>query len=314
MHRGSASGRRRVALAIAAVTMLLTLVLPWLQHPHRQVAEPLERDVSGSPRVHDGEGVRAHQAALGEIADLGSGNRFSGFSGYDASSTMSSRRSRPRAMTRVQTFNYLAFEVVGPSALQQTAPNTVTYVGCRLGPITQSDPGDVTWRLRPSTCSSAWATSTSRCGHLTSQASCRKHRAAQRGTCTFRLKAENAAAAGAIGIVIFNQGNTAAPDRNGIPAVTLTANNTSGIPVIGTTYALGETLAGLILLASGCGSLPTPPPQMPWPWRARREGGPTTTTSSWPARTSTRCWRGRASTTTARAVPPSSRPLCCSPS
>ena len=34
------------------------------------------------------------------------------------------------------------------------------------------------------------------------------------------------------------------PDRNGIPAVTLTANNTSGIPVIGTTYALGETLAG----------------------------------------------------------------------
>ena len=32
-------------------------------------------------------------------------------------------------MTRVQTFNYLAFEVVGPSALQQTAPNTVTYVG-----------------------------------------------------------------------------------------------------------------------------------------------------------------------------------------
>ena len=39
--------------------------------------------------------------------------------------------------------------------------------------------------------------------------------------------------------MIFNQGNTTAPDRNGIPAVTLTANNTSGIPVLGTTYALG---------------------------------------------------------------------------
>ncbi len=46
--------------------------------------------------------------------------------------------------------------------------------------------------------------------------------------------------------MIFNQGNTAAEDRNNIPAVTLTANNTSGIPVIGTTYALGETLAGLV--------------------------------------------------------------------
>jgi Zn-dependent M28 family amino/carboxypeptidase len=46
--------------------------------------------------------------------------------------------------------------------------------------------------------------------------------------------------------VIFNQGNTTGIDRNNIPAVTLTANNTSGIPVIGTTYALGETLAGLV--------------------------------------------------------------------
>jgi Zn-dependent M28 family amino/carboxypeptidase len=66
----------------------------------------------------------------------------------------------------------------------------------------------------------------------------------QRGTCTFELKAENAAAAGAVGIVIFNQGDTADPSRQGIPAVTLTANNTSGIPVLGTTYALGATLAG----------------------------------------------------------------------
>jgi Zn-dependent M28 family amino/carboxypeptidase len=65
----------------------------------------------------------------------------------------------------------------------------------------------------------------------------------QRGDCTFEIKAENAAAAGAVGIVIFNQGNTAAEDRNDIPAVTLTANNTSGIPVLGTTYALGVELA-----------------------------------------------------------------------
>ncbi len=43
--------------------------------------------------------------------------------------------------------------------------------------------------------------------------------------------------------MIFNQGKTTDPARQGIPAVTLTANNTSGIPVIGTTYALGATLA-----------------------------------------------------------------------
>jgi hypothetical protein len=66
----------------------------------------------------------------------------------------------------------------------------------------------------------------------------------QRGACTFELKAENAAAAGAVGIVIFNQGDTADPSRQGIPAVTLTASNTSGIPVLGTTHALGATDAG----------------------------------------------------------------------
>ena len=59
---------------------------------------------------------------------------------------------------------------------------------------------------------------------------------AQRGTCTFELKAESAAA-GAVGIVIFNQGNATGIDRNNIPAVTLTANNTSGIPVIGSLRA-----------------------------------------------------------------------------
>jgi Zn-dependent M28 family amino/carboxypeptidase len=62
--------------------------------------------------------------------------------------------------------------------------------------------------------------------------------------CTFAQKAQNAADAGAVGIVIFNQGNTTAPDRQGIPPVTMTVDNQSGIPVIGTTYALGAELVG----------------------------------------------------------------------
>ena len=90
--------------------------------------------------------VRAHQAALQEIADENDGNRFSGFSGYDASvdyvvETLEAAGYDPE----VQEFDYLAFEVVGPSALQQTAPNAVTYVeGVDFGAITQTDPGDVT--------------------------------------------------------------------------------------------------------------------------------------------------------------------------
>ena len=192
--------------------------------------------------------VREHQAALQAIADENGGNRFSGTPGYDASAAYVAERLEAAGYdVEIQTFDYLAFEVVGPSTLQQIAPNPTTYVeGVDFGVITQSDPGDVTAPVTPVDLQLGLGnTSTSGCeaadwvgfpaGHIA---------LLQRGTCTFELKAENAAAAGAVGIVIFNQGDTADPSRQGIPAVTLTANNTSGIPVLGTTYALGAQLAG----------------------------------------------------------------------
>ncbi|HEY6695127.1 MAG TPA: M20/M25/M40 family metallo-hydrolase [Solirubrobacteraceae bacterium] len=194
------------------------------------------------------EGVREHQAALQRIADENDGNRFSGFSGYDASVDYVVEKLRAAGYDpEVQTFDYLAFEVAGPSTLQQTAPNPTTYVeGVDFGAITQTDPGDVTAAVTPVDLQLGLGnTSTSGCEAADFAGFPAGNIALlQRGTCTFELKAENAAAAGAVGIVIFNQGNTAAEDRNNIPAVTLTANNTSGIPVLGTTYALGVTLAG----------------------------------------------------------------------
>ncbi|MGH3024094.1 MAG: M28 family peptidase [Gaiellaceae bacterium] len=192
--------------------------------------------------------VRAHQAAFQQIADENGGNRFSGFAGYDASvDYVVEKLEAARWDVTVQEFDYLAFEVAGPSALQQTAPGTITYVeGVDFGPITQTDPGDVTAAVTPVDLQLGLGnTSTSGC-EASDFAGFPAGNIAllQRGACTFELKAENAAAAGAVGIVIFNQGDTADPSRQGIPAVTLTANNTSGIPVIGVTYPLGETLAG----------------------------------------------------------------------
>jgi Zn-dependent M28 family amino/carboxypeptidase len=139
--------------------------------------------------------------------------------------------------------------VLGPSALQQITPNAVTYVeDVDFGVIDQSDPGDETAAVTAVDLQLGLGNaSTSGCEAADFAGVPAGNIALlQRGTCTFELKAENAAAAGAVGIVIFNQGNTDAEDRNNIPAVTLTANNTSGIPVLGTTYALGEQLAGLV--------------------------------------------------------------------
>jgi Zn-dependent M28 family amino/carboxypeptidase len=195
-------------------------------------------------------GVREHQAAFQDIANANGGNRFSGLPGHDASvDYVVDRLEAAGYDPEVQPFEYLAFTPLGPSALQQIAPNAVTYTeGVDFGVIDQSDPGDVTATVTAVDLQLGLGnTSTSGC-EADDYAGFPPGNIAllQRGTCTFELKAENAAAAGAVGIVIFNQGETADPGRQGIPAVTLTANNESGIPMLGTTYALGEQLAGLV--------------------------------------------------------------------
>jgi len=193
------------------------------------------------------EGVREHQAALQAIADDNGGNRFSGLPGHDESVEYVVERLEAAGYDPdVQSFDYLAFAVVGPSVLQQTAPGSVTYVeGTDFGVIDQSDPGDVTaavtavdLQLGLGNASTSGCEAADFAGFPAGNIAL-----LQRGTCTFELKAENAAAAGAVGIVIFNQGNTVDPARQGIPAVTLTAGNESGIPVLGTTYTLGADLS-----------------------------------------------------------------------
>ena len=247
---GRMLGRRR-ALALAIVALTVAAILPAgeaLAAPAQKACDT--RANNTYPKILECirlDQVREHQAALQQIADENDGNRFSGFPGYDASvdyvvETLEAAGYDPE----VQSFDYLAFEVAGPSALQQIAPNMITYVeGVDFGAITQTDPGDVTAAVTAVDLQLGLGnTSTSGCEAADFAGFPRGNIALlQRGTCTFELKAENAAAAGAVGIVIFNQGNTTAEDRNNIPAVTLTANNTSGIPVLGTTYALGVTLA-----------------------------------------------------------------------
>jgi Peptidase family M28/PA domain len=66
----------------------------------------------------------------------------------------------------------------------------------------------------------------------------------QRGTCFFGVKALNAQAAGASGVVIFNEGNT--PERSGVLSGSLldaSGNPTiPTIPVAFTSFAIGQTL------------------------------------------------------------------------
>jgi Zn-dependent M28 family amino/carboxypeptidase len=192
------------------------------------------------------DGVREHQAAFQAIADANGGNRFSGLPGHDASvDYVVERLTAAGYQPTVQAFEYLAFAILGPSTLEQTAPGSVTYVeDVDYTLVDQTDPGDVEAAVTPVDLMLGLGnTSTSGCEAADFAGFPAGNIALiQRGTCTFEDKAENAAAAGATGMIVFNQGNT--PDRTGLAGVTLGATNTSGIPVVFATYDRGVEWAG----------------------------------------------------------------------
>ena len=198
------------------------------------------------------EGVQAHLAALQAIADANGGSRVSGTPGYDASvDYVAGVLEEAGYDVTLHPVEYSAFIRVGPSTLAQVAPFPVSYVeGVDFRIFTQSDPGDVTAPVSAVDLQLGLGNaSTSGCepadfagfppGHIALM---------QRGTCTFQLKAENAAAAGATGAIIFNQGNE--PGRFGLIGGQVGDAYAGGIPVTEATYPLGEEWAstpGLVM-------------------------------------------------------------------
>jgi len=254
------------------------------------------------------EGTFDHLQAFQEIADDNDGTRVSGTEGYDASVDYVVRRMvRAGYKVRTQAFVFNAFRQLGPSTLTQNAPDSVTYVeDVDYAVMSQSEPGDVTADVTAvDIMLGAGNASTSGCetddfdgfpaGNIA---------LIQRGACTFELKAENAAAAGAVGVLIFNQGNT--PEREGLIGGTLGEGYDGGIPVLDLTYALGAELAETVGLNMTMVVDVFRGPATTYNVIAEtRAGDPNTW--SWPAAISTRSMPGPGSRTTARVAPPCSR-------
>jgi Zn-dependent M28 family amino/carboxypeptidase len=192
------------------------------------------------------DGVRQHQAAFQAIADANGGVRVSGTPGYDASvDYVVGLLENAGYDVTVQPFNYLAFIREGPSTLEQLAPVAVVYdefVDYRIAD--QTDPGNVTAVVTAVDLQLGLGnTSTSGCEAVDFAGFPVGNIALiQRGTCTFQSKAENAAAAGAVGVIIFNQGNTA--ERTVLFSGTLTAAYACGIPVMFVPLPPGRGWAG----------------------------------------------------------------------
>ena len=189
------------------------------------------------------EGVREHQAALQEIADANGGTRVSGLAGYDESVdyAVDVLEAAGYNVTR-QSFDFVRFEVLSPSILEQVAP-------APAGPLphvimSYSGNGDVTGAVSTPSGDIRGCTAADWVGFPAGNIAL-----IQRGTptgqppCTFAVKATNASNAGAIGVVIYN--NIA-----GDLAGTLGNTFTLDLPVVGITQSLGVQLGatpGLVL-------------------------------------------------------------------
>ena len=187
------------------------------------------------------EGVREHQAAFQDIADANNGTRVSGSPGYDASADYVMARLRAAGYdVTEQEFQFQTFISLSPSILEQVAPAPAGPVPNVI--LSYSGRGDVTAAVTALPATPADATpgceATDFAGFTAGTLAL-----ISRGACTFAIKATNAHAAGASGVIIYN--NTAG-DVNG----TLGNGFTLDLPVTSVTQAVGQQLAstaGLIM-------------------------------------------------------------------
>jgi Zn-dependent M28 family amino/carboxypeptidase len=177
------------------------------------------------------DGVREHQAALQAIADANNGIRTSGTPGYNQSvQYVADRMTAAGYDVTVQPFDFQTFISLSPAVLQvispipQIVPNNI---------MSYSGSGDYTAQVSTvnliTGCNAAdWAGFTP--GHIA---------LISRGGCTFAIKASNAAGAGAVGAIIYNN---VPGTLNG----TLGNGFTLDIPVTSVTQDAGQELVNLV--------------------------------------------------------------------
>ena len=186
------------------------------------------------------DGVRSHQQAFQGIADLAGGNRFAGLIGHANSAEYVANQLEAAGYSPTfHQFTYDAFFEVTPSELEQVSPTATTYVnGIDFRVMSYSGSGDVTGELGSPTGDIRGCYADDWTGFTAGRIAL-----VQRGTpagfpggsCTFRIKVNNAIAAGASAVLVFN-------NVDGVLNGTLGATGLSTVPALGLTKALGESL------------------------------------------------------------------------
>ena len=189
-------------------------------------------------------GLLTHITAFQVIASLNNGTRASGTPGYDRSADYVAKLMKLAGyqVTR-QPFEFNFCEDTG-SSFTQNAPTPTTYVDqTDYDVLDCSGDGTATGAVVPVDLQlSTPNTSTSGCETTDFVGVAGNIALLQRGTCAFGIKVANAEAAGAIGAIVMNQGNTAEAARQDLFFGTL--GEPVGIPAITVSYPRGVAFAG----------------------------------------------------------------------
>ena len=234
-------GLKRLIYVLVAFSLILPVQLAG--------ADDL-RETQGFRKQVTIAGIREHQAALQGFSDENGGNRVAGSAGYDESAQyIFDRMTAAGYNVSFQEFTFNFDGDASAPALEQISPTATTYIdGVDYDSMQFSGNGDVTAPLTavdlvvPSLVSNS---STSGCeaadfagfpaGSIALM---------QRGTCNFVVKLLNAQAAGAVGVIVFNEGDPA-PGRTGLNLGTLGAPQ--ALPAVTTSFPIGDALRNGVL-------------------------------------------------------------------
>jgi Zn-dependent M28 family amino/carboxypeptidase len=228
---------RRVLLAVAAFAVLVPASA---QAADRFNSTPYRKAVTVP-------NILQHEFKLQQIADNNGGTRVAGSPGNDktANYIVSTMRAAGWKVKK-QPFEFPYFQQLSDPTFEQTAPTARTFVlNDEFLTMDFSGSGDVTAPIVPVDVvvpigDNPPSTSTSGCEAADfTDFPAGAIALVQRGTCTFGVKVQNAQAAGAVGAIVFNEGQQ--PDRFGVVAGTL--GGPVSIPAVGTSYTIG---AGLV--------------------------------------------------------------------
>jgi Zn-dependent M28 family amino/carboxypeptidase len=240
---------KKIMLAIALMAASLVGVAPAVSAGPAACEKRVNNTINKLLECLTVDGIRAHQAAFQEFADADpNGTREASGLGYQLSvDYVAGLLDDAGYDVTIQEFDFPFFEEQVPGELEQIAPDPTVYPyfdDAGFATMSYSGSGDVTAIAEGvdiiDPVGQPANTSTSGCepgdfdGFTAGNIAI-----VQRGSCSFAQKASNAEAAGAVGVVIFNEGQ---PGRTVAFLGTLGGPGI-GIPVVGAAYDVGDELA-----------------------------------------------------------------------